>query len=96
MRWPPQSALLMLMSGPVSAQDVSLLYSDSDLQQIGNRYTPNLRGMWDEDFLSRLTIAERLRGGAFLYFFPWLVRTATRWTSTRTPPGARSSCRSRP
>jgi len=70
MRWPPQFAILMLMSAAVSAQDVSLLYSESDLQQIGNRYTPNLRGMWDEDFLSRLTIAERLQAGAVSLYLP--------------------------
>lgn len=63
MRWLLQSALLMLVGPTVQAQDVSLLYSTSELQRIGNRYQPNLRGLWEQDLLSRLTRDERVRAG---------------------------------
>src|ERR1017187_3984941 len=39
--------------------DVSRLYENAELQESGNRYRPNLIGMWEEDFLSRLTPNER-------------------------------------
>lgn len=39
--------------------DVLQLYGMAELQEIGNKYVPNLRGMWEEDFLPRLTPNER-------------------------------------
>jgi len=70
MRCSPQFAFLMLMGATLTAQDVTWLYSNGELQQIGNRYTPNLRGMWQQDFLSRLTFAERVRAGAVSLSIP--------------------------
>ena len=43
----------------VWAQRVSELYTISELQTIGDRYRPRLRGIWQEDFLSRLSRDER-------------------------------------
>jgi hypothetical protein len=45
------------------AQDVLNLYAPSTLRDYEMRIGPNLRGMWDEDFLSRLTREERVQGG---------------------------------
>jgi hypothetical protein len=63
MRWLMRFALLILVCTTVRAQDVSLLYSTSELQQIGNRYQPNLRALWEKDFLPHLTRDERVRAG---------------------------------
>jgi hypothetical protein len=70
--WLLRLALLMLACATVHAQDVSLLYSTSELQQIGARYQPNLRGMWEKDFLSRLTRDERARAGNVTLNLPLL------------------------
>jgi hypothetical protein len=53
-------AFVMLPYGRAWAQNVSELYSMSELQTAGDRYLPHLRGMWEEDFLSKLTPEERL------------------------------------
>lgn len=58
-----QLALLVFVATGVRAQDVSLLYSTTELEEIGSRYRPNLRGLWIEDFLSQLTHDELARGG---------------------------------
>ena len=50
---------LFLVALPSQAQDASRLYSQEELQNIGSIYTPNLRGMWKDDFLQRLRPAER-------------------------------------
>lgn len=52
--------------------DVSRLYGNTELQEIGNRYRPNLVGMWEEDFLSQLTSEERLPAGNVTLKLPLL------------------------
>src|SRR5262245_27858593 len=53
-------AILIVTCGTMSAQDVSDLYTISELNAIGTRYRPRLRALWEEDFLSRLTRDERV------------------------------------
>lgn len=43
--------------------DILRIYSMAELQDYGARIQANLRGMWEEDFLSRLTDDERARAG---------------------------------
>src|SRR5205823_3447504 len=52
------------------AQDIGPLYTQSELARAGSIYTPNLRGMWEEDLLSRLTITERQRAGVVTLHLP--------------------------
>ncbi len=63
MRWLLPLALWTVVCVPVRAQDVSLLYSGSDLQKAAGVYSRNLKGLWEEDFLLRLTQDERRRAG---------------------------------
>jgi hypothetical protein len=56
-------AATWLSLAPVHAQDVLGLYDLASLSQAAKTYTPNLRGMWQEDFLARLSKAERRRAG---------------------------------
>src|SRR5947207_1420258 len=44
-------------------QDVVRLYPQPDLEQAARTYRHNLEGLWNEDFLSRLTSEERARTG---------------------------------
>lgn len=50
--------------------DVSQLYGTRELQDAGKRYVRNLRGMWEEDFLSRLTRDERALGDSVTLNLP--------------------------
>ena len=52
--------VLLVTCGTAWTQDVSDLYTISELDAIGARYRPRLRGLWEEDFLSRLTRDERV------------------------------------
>lgn len=72
MRRALQAALFgaALLGQPLHAQDVGRLYSQSELAAAGSRYAPNLQGLWQEDFLSRLTPAERQRAGAVTLHLP--------------------------
>jgi len=45
------------------APDILRIYSTPELQEYAARIHGNLRGMWEEDFLSRLTDDERARAG---------------------------------
>lgn len=54
----------------VHAQDVRLLYSQAELVAAGARFSPSLLGLWEEDFLTRLTPAERQRAGAVKLLLP--------------------------
>jgi hypothetical protein len=56
--------VVSLFAGTVSqAQDVTSLYSATDLQAAADVYTPNIRALWDEDLLPRLSQEERQRAG---------------------------------
>ncbi len=70
MYWIMGFAFLMFMCANARAQDVLLLYTTSELQEIGTRYRPNLIGLWEEDFLSRLTRDERARTGTVTLNLP--------------------------
>lgn len=59
-----------VLSAPLHAQDVGRLYSQSELASAGSRYAPNLRGLWDEDFLTRLAPGERQRAGKVTLLLP--------------------------
>jgi hypothetical protein len=69
-----QAALLITIciTAQVEAQDVRRLYTQAELESIGSRYRPNLKGLWEEDFLSRLTPDERLRAGTVALSLPLL------------------------
>jgi len=60
----------LLTATCLKAQDVGRMYTQSQLEQAGSRYEPNLRGLWEEDFLSRLTPAERSRAGSVMLVIP--------------------------
>lgn len=45
------------------AQHIGRLYSQAELKAASAQMGPNLRGLWDEDFLTRLTPEERRRAG---------------------------------
>ncbi len=75
MNWLQRVALLMLVCTPVLAQDVSQLYTTPELQEIGKRYRPNLRGMWEEDFLSNVTRDERVQAGMVTLNLPLVGAT---------------------
>lgn len=62
--------LAAIASLSIHAQDVGRLYTQADLAKAGARYAPNLKGLWEEDFLSRLTPAERQQGGAVALTLP--------------------------
>jgi hypothetical protein len=55
---------------PAHAQDLTLLYSQAELVRAAQRYSPNLRALWGEDFLSRLTPSERRLAGAVTLRLP--------------------------
>jgi len=50
--------LLAAGSGTIFAQDLGALYSEAELRDSASRYSDNLRGLWREDLLSRLTSNE--------------------------------------
>lgn len=50
--------------------DVLQLYKVSEVQRAEKRYGPNLRGLWEEDFLSRLTRDERALADAICLKHP--------------------------
>lgn len=52
------------------AADIMRLYSTHELQEYATRVGPNLRGMWEEDFLSKLTYEERVRAGTVTLHTP--------------------------
>lgn len=54
----------------VRAQDVTHLYDSRTLETVQRTYTPNLTGMWNEDFLSQLTAQERSRAGSVILRLP--------------------------
>ncbi len=83
-----QIILFLLLCAPAQAQDVLQLYETSELQQIGDRYRPNLRGMWDENFLSYLTRDERMRAGTVTLNLP-LVGAARYPLEFTSVPGRR-------
>lgn len=55
--------------------DVLQLYGVPELQEIGNKYVPNLRGMWEEDFLAKLTHDERAPASAVTLNLPLVGAT---------------------
>ena len=63
-------AVILVICATANAQDVRNIYSKADLERTSARIGPKLQGMWDEDFLSRLTRSERSRGGAVSLFLP--------------------------
>ena len=65
-----RSLVLILVCPTLWAQNVLQLYTTSELQEIGGHYAPNLRGMWDEDFLAQVTRDERLRTGSVTLNLP--------------------------
>ena len=70
MCWLLPLALWTVVCVPVRAQDVSLLYSGSYLQKAAGVYSRNLKGLWEEDFLLRLTQDERRRAGNITWGLP--------------------------
>ena len=62
------TAMLVYFAG--WAQHVEALYSRSELQSWSDRYRPNLEGLWQHDFLSRLTTDERQRAGEVRLVLP--------------------------
>lgn len=65
-----RAAFLAAWCAAVQAQDVGRMYPQSQLEKIAPRYQPNLRGLWEEDFLSRLTPEERLQAGTVMLNLP--------------------------
>ena len=63
-------ALLAVTCEYGRAQDVSQLYAPAELTRSGGVYGPNLRGLWEEDFQSRLTLAERQKTGTVTLLMP--------------------------
>lgn len=61
---------LALASASVNAQDIGRLYSQPDLASAASRYSPSLKGLWEEDFLTRLMPGERQRAGAVSLSLP--------------------------
>jgi hypothetical protein len=64
------ACLAAALAGPLAAQDVERLYTQAELKNAGGRYSPSLKGLWDEDFLSRVTPAERQRAGSVALVLP--------------------------
>ena len=62
------------MTCTAESQDVSGMYRLSELQNMADRYGPNLRAMWEQDFLSRLTQEEQIRGGSITLRLPLVGR----------------------
>lgn len=75
-----------VLGTPLHAQDVGRLYSQSDLASTSARMAPNLRGIWEEDFLTRLTPAERLRGGMVMLNLPLVGAQRTPLDFYASPP----------
>jgi len=50
--------------------DVLQLYGIPELQEVGSKYVPNLGGMWEEDFLAKLTPNERAPANAVTLDLP--------------------------
>ncbi len=75
MRWLLLVALSMFLCTRALAQDVSRLYTNAELQEAGNRYHPNLLGLWEEDFQTQLTHDERVRAGKVTLNLPLLGPT---------------------
>lgn len=53
----------ILVAASAQGADYSNLYDHRTLQKAGNTYAQNLRGVWKEDLLLRLTARERLAAG---------------------------------
>ena len=68
------------------AQHMGRLYSQAELQDANARMAPNLRGLWDEDFLSRLTPDERRRAGAVSLNLPLAGRPGAPLDFFANPP----------
>lgn len=88
MRTPIYSACLgiAVLGTPLYAQDVGRFYSQSDLASTSTRIAPNLRGLWNEDFLTRLTPAERLRAGTVTLHLPLVGALRTPLNFYANPP----------
>ncbi len=76
-----------MISASLPAQDIGRLYTQSELASAGSRYAPNLRGLWEEDFLSRLTPAERERAGAVALLLPLVGAQRTPMDFYANPQG---------
>ncbi len=64
--WQVNLLLVMMLAGaflPLSARDLGALYDRDTLEAARQRYGPNLLGMFEEDFLTRLTREERQAAG---------------------------------
>ena len=70
MRLPLSCVCLLLAFAAAHAQDVQRLYAPATLEGMAPRYRPNLRAMWQEDFLARLSPEERLSAGAVTIDMP--------------------------
>lgn len=75
-----------VLGTPLHAQDVGRFYSQSDLASTSARIAPNLRGLWEEDFLTRLTPAERLRAGTVTLHLPLVGAQRTPLNFYANPP----------
>lgn len=64
--------LLICTTSDTLARDFGDLYSHQKLLAAARRYTINLKGLWREDFLSRLTISERSRAAQIHLNLPLL------------------------
>lgn len=53
--------LLLLAGSDGEAQDVARLYSKAELLEIGARYEPNIRLLWNQNLLANLTSSERAK-----------------------------------
>lgn len=75
-----------VLGSPLLAQDVGRLYSQQELAGAGSRMSPNLRGLWEEDFLTRLTPAERMRAGSVTLNLPLVGAQRTPLEFYASPP----------
>lgn len=75
-----------VLGTPLHAQDVGRLYSQPELASTSARIAPNLRGLWEEDFLTRLTPAERLRAGPVTLNLPLVGAQRTPLDFYASPP----------
>ena len=68
---------LVSLIGHASARNFADLYTQAELSTAAQLYSENLRAVWREDFLSRLTIAERWRAGRVRLELPLIGAQAT-------------------
>lgn len=68
------------------AQHIGRLYSQAELEAASARMAPNLRGLWDEDFLTRLTPEERRRAGTVTLNLPLAGRQGAPLDFYANPP----------